>query len=140
MGWLRLVGCLKIYVSLQNIGLFCRALLQKRPIFLSILLIVATPYVTRSKHTQLKRQNAVVGAVCARVSSRDTIAFKFVAFIQIIHVQIYAYRQDAVACAACARTDGSLTKSRLFVTYTVYGVATIDRLLKMIGLFCKRAL
>jgi len=44
MGWLRLVGCLKIYVSLQNIGLFCRSLLQKRPIFLSILLIVATPY------------------------------------------------------------------------------------------------
>ena len=42
---LRLVGCLKIYVSLQNIGLFCRALLQKRPICLSILLIVATPYV-----------------------------------------------------------------------------------------------
>ena len=45
MGWLRLVGCLKIQVSLQNTGLFCRALLQKRPIFLSILLIVATPYV-----------------------------------------------------------------------------------------------
>jgi len=43
MGWQRLVGCLKIYVSLQNIGLFCRAILQKRPIFLSILLIVATP-------------------------------------------------------------------------------------------------
>jgi len=45
MGWLRLVGCLKTYVSLQNIGLFCRYLLQKRPIFLSILLIVATPYI-----------------------------------------------------------------------------------------------
>ena len=44
MGWLRLVGCLQIYVSLQNIGLFCRSLLQKGPIFLSILLIVATPY------------------------------------------------------------------------------------------------
>jgi len=44
MGWLRRVGCLKTYVSLQNIGLFCRSLLQKRPIFLSILLIVATPY------------------------------------------------------------------------------------------------
>ena len=37
---------LKIYVSLQNTGLFCRALLQKRPIFLSILLIVATLYQT----------------------------------------------------------------------------------------------
>jgi len=44
MGWLRWVGCFKIHVSLQNTGLFCRALLQKRPIFLSILLIVATPY------------------------------------------------------------------------------------------------
>ena len=33
MGWLRWVGCLKIQVSLQNTGLFCRALLQKRPIF-----------------------------------------------------------------------------------------------------------
>ena len=44
MGWLQLVGCLKVQVSLQNTGLFCRALLQKRPIFLSILLIVATPY------------------------------------------------------------------------------------------------
>ena len=48
MGWLRWVGCLKIQVSLQNTGLFCRALLQKRPIFLSILLIVATPYDSRS--------------------------------------------------------------------------------------------
>jgi len=46
MGWLRWVGCLKIQVSLQNTGLFCRALLQKRPIILSILLIVATPYQT----------------------------------------------------------------------------------------------
>ena len=52
MGWLRLVGCLKIYVSLQNIGLFCRALLQKRPIFLSILLIVATPYLSAGCSTK----------------------------------------------------------------------------------------
>jgi hypothetical protein len=35
---------LKNICLLQNICLFCRALLQKRPIFLSILLIVATPY------------------------------------------------------------------------------------------------
>jgi len=52
MGWLRIVGCLKIYVSLQNIGLFCRSLLQKRPIFLSILLIVATPYWDLTKETR----------------------------------------------------------------------------------------
>jgi len=50
MGWLRWVGCLKIQVSLQNTGLFCRVLLQKRPIFLSILLIVATPYHSWTSH------------------------------------------------------------------------------------------
>jgi len=43
MAWLRLVGSLKLYVSLENIGLFCRALLQERPIILRSLLIVATP-------------------------------------------------------------------------------------------------
>jgi len=44
MGWLRLVVSSKLYLSLENIGLFCRALLQKRPIILRSLLIVATPY------------------------------------------------------------------------------------------------
>jgi len=44
MGWLRFVGSLKLYVSLQNIGLFYRALLQKRPIILRSLLAEATPY------------------------------------------------------------------------------------------------
>jgi len=44
MGWLRLVGSLKLQVSLENIGLFCRALLKKRPIMLRSLLIGATPY------------------------------------------------------------------------------------------------
>jgi len=54
MGWLRWVGCLKIQVSLQNTGLFCRALLQKRPVFLSILLIVATPYLVRRRDQRWK--------------------------------------------------------------------------------------
>ena len=30
-GWLRLVGFLKLYVSFAKYRLFCRALLQKRP-------------------------------------------------------------------------------------------------------------
>jgi len=33
MVWLRLVGCLRIYASLQNIGLFCRALFIETYIF-----------------------------------------------------------------------------------------------------------
>ena len=45
MGWLRLVGCLKIQVSFAK-ELYKRDLYSaKRPVFLSILLIVATPYV-----------------------------------------------------------------------------------------------
>jgi len=43
MGWLRLVGSLELQVSFPEYCLFYRALLQKRPIFLRSLLIVATP-------------------------------------------------------------------------------------------------
>jgi len=43
MGWLRLVGSLKIQVSFTEYHLFYRALLQKRPIILRSLLTEATP-------------------------------------------------------------------------------------------------
>jgi len=46
IGWLWLVGSLKLQVSFAEYSLFYRALLQKRPIFLGSLLIVATPYRT----------------------------------------------------------------------------------------------
>ena len=42
-GWLRLVGSLKLKVSFAEYHLFCRALLQKRPMILRSLLIVASP-------------------------------------------------------------------------------------------------
>ena len=44
MGWLWLVGSLKVYVSFVEYRLFHRVLLQKRPIISRSLLIVATPY------------------------------------------------------------------------------------------------
>jgi len=44
MGSLSRVGSLKTYVSLAEYSLFYTALLQKRPILLESLLIVATPY------------------------------------------------------------------------------------------------
>jgi len=44
MGWLRLGGSLKSYVSFAEYRLFHRALLQKRPIILMSLLLKATPY------------------------------------------------------------------------------------------------
>ena len=48
MGWLRLVGSLKLQVSFAEYRLFYRALLQKRPIILKSLLLVATPYLYTS--------------------------------------------------------------------------------------------
>ena len=42
MEWLRLVGSLKLYVSFAECRLFYRSLLQKRPIIVRNLLIVAT--------------------------------------------------------------------------------------------------
>jgi len=43
MGWLRLVESIKLLVSFAEYSLFYRALLQKRPMILRSLLIVATP-------------------------------------------------------------------------------------------------
>jgi len=43
MGWLLLVGSFKFDVSFSEYSLFYRALLQKRPVILRSLLIVATP-------------------------------------------------------------------------------------------------
>jgi len=44
MGWLRPVGSIEFKVSFAEYCLFCGALLQKRPIILSIVLTKATPY------------------------------------------------------------------------------------------------
>jgi len=54
MGWLRLVRSFKLYVPFAEYRLFYRALLQKRPIILRSLLIVATQYTfpQRSVDTQ----------------------------------------------------------------------------------------
>ena len=45
--WVRLVGSFKLQVSFAEYRLFYRALLQKRPIILRSLLIIATPYMSR---------------------------------------------------------------------------------------------
>jgi len=53
MGWLRLVGSLKLQVSFAEYSLFYRALLQKRPIILRSLLSVATPPYNNSHRWQI---------------------------------------------------------------------------------------
>jgi len=57
MGWLRSVGSIRIQVSFAEYRLFYRALLQKRPVILSILLVEATPW---------HNYRALSSSVCAR--------------------------------------------------------------------------
>ena len=87
MGWLWLVGSIKLQDSFAKETYKRDAILQKRPIILSILLTVATPYATPPYQLFLSRLRG------------------------------------------CC--DNSLGND---------GRATISRLLKIIGLFCKRAL
>ena len=51
MGWLRLLGSFKIYVSFAEYSLFYRALLQKRPIILKSHLIVAHSCIAQSQYS-----------------------------------------------------------------------------------------
>jgi len=60
MGWLRLVGSIKVYVSFVEYCLFYRAILQKRPIILSSLLAEATPYAQKSHRVCRLRSMAVL--------------------------------------------------------------------------------
>jgi len=53
MGWLRLVGSFKFQVSFAEYRVFYRSFLQKRPIILRSLLVVATPY-----HIYLSEMNS----------------------------------------------------------------------------------
>jgi len=64
MGWLRLVGSLKFYVSFAEYRLFYRAFLQKRPTIFRSLLIVATPYLICL--TTISRLLKIVGLFCKR--------------------------------------------------------------------------
>ena len=51
MGWLRLVGSLRLRVSFAKEPYSTDDILRKKPIILSILLTVATPYVCRRVST-----------------------------------------------------------------------------------------
>jgi len=80
MGWLRLVGCLKLQVSFVEYSILLRALLQKRPLILRSLLIKASPYPTAS--------------TCARICAFCS----FMLYIYIcIYVSAYEYTHSYVS-------------------------------------------
>jgi len=70
MGWLQLVGSLKLQVSFAEYRLFYRALLQKRPTVLRSLLIVATPYLHSVEYITRKQQHTINKTIIPRKISR----------------------------------------------------------------------
>ena len=111
MGWLRLVGSLKLQVSLENIGLFYRALLQKRPIILRSLLIIATPYILRggqvasnasSCKSIFAKEPLSIGLFCGNwpIKTRHLTHLYHIIRIKVSHNRAFnpAWQRVAVCC------------------------------------------
>ena len=78
MGWLRLVGSLKLYVSFVEYCLFYRSVLQKRPVILRSLLYEVTLYLYHLNH------------IYTHDYVRVCMAYEFVFYIYI-HICAYVY-------------------------------------------------
>ena len=89
MGWLQLVGSIKLYVSFAKETYERGHILQKRPIILRSLLIIATPYAD---------------------------------------VYMYMY---SINTAPYYMGKGT------YLHLIIYGMATVSRIDKIIGLFCR---
>ena len=83
MGWLRSVGSIKLQVSFAEYRLFYRALLQKRPIILSILLTKATPqqiqedFPERGKYASVARSLSFWHMCCMRICKLSAFLILF---------------------------------------------------------------
>ena len=112
MRWLRLVGSLELQVSFAKESYKRDYILKKRPIVLRSLSIVATQYNDPLPPHDLNYPPRI---------------YIYIYTYMYIYVYIYMY----VYLCIFIRTH---------IQINHYGVATISRLLKIIGLFCERAL
>ena len=85
MGWLRCVGSIKLYVSFAEYSLCYRALLQKRPIILSILLTKATPYKYITYEPSAEMRSLLRSLVFI------THIYKLIFIHLYLHIRIYIY-------------------------------------------------
>jgi len=88
MGWLRSVGSIKLQVSFAEYSLFYRALLQKRPIILSVLLTVATLHAWE------------LIKMCLTVAPRMHFYIIHDLYIYDLHLLIYVTIGDSISVGA----------------------------------------
>jgi len=157
MGWLRLIGSLKIQVSFAEYSLFYRAGLQKRPIILRSLLIVATPYTWDMTHSYVWHASFIcVTWLIHMCDLTDSYVWhdSFMRVTWLIHMcdTTHSYvwhaswripiRETRLIHMCDMPHDVFLyVRHDSFVCVRswrrAYGVAPISRLLKIIGLFCR---
>jgi len=130
--------------------LFYMALLQKRPMILRRLLIVATPYsvlfsliIIQTEYClfymALLQKRPVILRRLLIVATPYSVLFSLI----IIQSEYCLFYMALFAKETCDFKEPPNRSHPLFSLnndQTEYGVATISRLLKIIGLFCKRAL
>ena len=96
MGWLRLVGSIKLQVSFTEYSLFYRSLLQKRPVTLSILLIESHPisYITALSYIISERNIRTLHIRAVYMSQRSHKSHQSIILLSYIisqcHVKQYA--------------------------------------------------
>ena len=127
-------------------------ILQKRPIILRSLLIVATPYVKWHIHMCNMTRFFVRhdSSVCMTwlmhmcVMTHPCVLYDSIIsvkrLIQMWWKTRFFVRHDSFLCMTWLIHMCVLTYQYVLSDSIMYGVATISRLLKFIGLFCKRAL
>ena len=106
MGWLRIVGSLKLQVSFAESSLFYRALLQKRRVILRSLLFVATLYFFGSFYSTepynqwllCGKRPATSGILCIFATPQwmRVHAYK--------HARTHAHTQHTHTCTGCVLT------------------------------------
>jgi len=113
MGWLRLGGSLKLQVSFAKEPNKRDCILPKRHVILRSLLIALTPHVHTCTMVSIWMQRATRLSIHIHGETVQHTALH--RNTDTIYIHVYFYRH-------------------------IYGVASTSRLLKIIGLFCKRAL
>ena len=133
MGWLWIVGSLKIHLSFAEYSLFYRALLHTRPMFLTCSRL-NIPYEMTLKLWLLQNislfhrallQKRPMFWTCSRLNVPYEITLKLTFDLKSIIIN--------------KSTLGVAAIKRQLQSHFIYGVATISRLPNNIGLFCKRA-